>query len=312
MRGPSALLEAEGLSGRIVKTLDIASRWGYGLSVDQLSRLLYGGPAPEAEVARGLHEAIGVAREDGFATVAGREDLLTKSIERHRTNSALADAYMGIAREFARDLLRHSPFVRAVMVSGSTASGGLGQGDDVDLNLLAEEGTKYVVYLTALLLGVKYSLRYRRRFAKGSSFLGLLPKVTCVNVVWTEPECRPFVRQDAFLAFELLRSKAISGTDHYRAVLDANPWLEEHFPQVLGTVPEDAVARPPPSRLARSQRWLGGDPERRRRLDRACRLAARALHRLVDLSRERDAEAVLRSRFLRQVKFPYDVFQDGQ
>ena len=311
MGGPSPFGEVEGLSDRIVKTLDIAARWGYGLSVDQLARLLYGGPAPEGEVVRGLRQALGVARENGFATVAGREDLLAKSVERHRTNRALADAYMSIAQEFAGDLLRHSPFVRAIMVSGSTASGGLGQGDDIDLNLLAEDGTKYLVYLTALLLGVRYSLRYRRKFAKGSSFLGILPKVTCINVVWTDAECRPFIRQDAFLAFELFRSRAISGRDHYRQVLEANPWLREHFPQVFERISDDAIALPPRSPLARLQRRLCRDPVRRRWLDRACRHAARALHRLIDLSRERDPEAVRRARFLRRVKFPYDVFQEG-
>lgn len=311
MRGPSPVAVAEGLNGRILKTLDIAARWGYGLSVDQLAHQLYGGSVPEADVVRALQETSGVAREDGFATVAGREDLLAKSIDRHRTNGAMASTYLGIAREFARDLLRHSPFVRAIAVSGSTASGGLGKGDDIDLNLFSEDGAKYVVYLTALLLGVKYALRYRRRFAHGSAFLGLFPKVTCINVVWTEGECRPFIRQDASLAFELFRSKAIFGADHYRQMLEANPWLGDHFPQVFGEAPGDPIAAPHPSRLARLQGWFALAPGRRHWLDRACRFAARTLHRLVDLSRERDSEAVRRTRFLRQVKFPYDVFQDG-
>jgi len=302
---------AEGLNGRIEKTLAIAARWGYGLSVDQLARLLYGGSVPEAEIVRALRDASGVAREDGFATVLGREDLLAKSIDRHRTNGALASTYLGIARDFARDLLRHSPFVRAIAVSGSTASGGLGVGDDVDLNLFSESGAKYVVYLTAILLGIKYSLRYHRRFAHGSPYLGVLPKVTCINVVWTEAECRPFVRQDASLAFELLRSKPIFGTDHYRQVLGANPWLGDHFPQVFVEATEDPVAAPPPSGLARLQGWFALAPARRRWLDRTCRFAAGALHRLIELSRERDPEAVRRTRFLRQVKFPYDLFQDG-
>ena len=311
MLGPGSDAAADGLDGRIVKTLDIAARWGYGLSVHQLATLLYGGPVPEGDVARAVRETSGVAREDGFATVAGREELLAKSIDRHRTNGTLAEAYLGIARAFTRDLLRHSPFVRAVAISGSTASGGLGQGDDVDLNLFAEDGTKYIVYLTALLLGVKYSIGHRRRFANGSAFLGLLPKVTCVNVVWTEGQSRPFVRQDEFLAFELLRSRAIAGEDHYRQILEANPWLREHFPQALEIPKREAVTVPRGSVFARLQRWFARTPARRRWLDRACRVVARALHRVVDLSRSRDPEAIRRAQFLRRVKFPYDVFQDG-
>lgn len=301
---------ADGLESRIVKTLDIAARWGYGLSVDQLARLLYGGSARREIVARSLSATPGIAREDGFVTVAGREDLLRKSVNRHRSNGVLAEAYHRIACEFARDLLRHSPFVRAVALSGSTASGGLVAGDDIDLNLFVDDGTKYIVYLTALFLGVKYSIRHRSRFARGSAFFGLVPKVACVNVVWTDGNSRPFVRQDEFLAFELLRSRAIAGADYYRVVLAANPWLEEHFPQVFDDVPDGPVSVPSPSPVHRLQRWLTRSPTRRRRFDRSCRAVAGVLHRIVDLSRERDPAAMERLRFLRRVKFPYDVFQD--
>ncbi|HEV8594045.1 MAG TPA: hypothetical protein VGR51_00750, partial [Thermoplasmata archaeon] len=186
MRGAGHISPAEALEDRIVKTLGIAARWGYGLSVDQLARLLYGGSEPRDLVARSLAGARGIARENGFATVAGREDLLKKSVDRHRSNGMLSDAYHRIAREFAADLVRHSPFVRSVALSGSTASDGVGAGDDVYFNLFVDDGTKYVVYLTALILGLKYSLRHLRAFSTGSSFLGLVPKVTCVNVVWTE------------------------------------------------------------------------------------------------------------------------------
>lgn len=310
MRGAGHTTPAEALESRIVKTLDIAARWGYGLSVDQLARLLYGGSEPRELVAQSLAGERGIVREDGFATVTGREDLLRKSVDRHRSNGILADSYHRIALDFAADLLRHSPFVRAVALSGSTASGGLGAGDDIDLNLFVDDGTKYIVYLTALILGVKYSLRHRRRFARGSAFFGLIPKVACVNVVWTDGDSRPFVRQDEFLAFELLRSRAIAGADYYRVVLAANPWLEEHFPQVFDEVAEGPVAAPPPSPFHRLQGWLTRSPASRRRLDRSCRAVARVLHRIVDLSRERDPAAMERLRFLRRVKFPYDVFQD--
>src|SRR2546422_228731 len=104
---------------------------------------------------------------------------------------------------------------------GLRASGGLEAGDDLDFNRFVDDGTKYIVYLTALLIGVKYSLLHGRTFTKGSSFLGLFPKVTCVNVVWTETDCRPFIRQDEFLAFELLRSVPIAGTAHYARTLES-------------------------------------------------------------------------------------------
>lgn len=299
-----------GLDARIVKTLDLAHRWGYGLSTEQLARLLYGGMATEGEVSNAVSSIPSVIVDGGFAALRGHERILNQSIARHRSNGHLSNEYLRIARDFADDLRRHSPFVRAVAISGSTASGGLREGDDIDLNLLAETGTKYVVYLTAVLLGLKYSMRYRRRFASGSSPLGLLPKVTCINVVWTEDQWRPFARQDEFLAFEILRSMVIAGGAPYRELLEANPWLRDHFPQIYQTAAKDQATPPRLSGLARIQRRLSRSAQGRRAMDALARGMAQALHRVVDLTRERNPQARERAAFLRRVKFPYDVFQD--
>jgi hypothetical protein len=298
------------LEDRVLTTLRIADRWGYGLAGEDVARLLYGGSANASDVTSALAYSLGIVYRDGVATLPGRDDLVEKSLARRRSNGELAALYFGIAEEFSRDLLRHSPFVRSVAVCGSTASGGIEAGDDIDFNLFAEDGTKYIVYLTALLLGVKYSLLHGRRFRRGTSFLGLLPKVTCVNVVWTESDARPFVRQDESLAFELLRSVPIAGTAHHTRTLEANAWLGIHFPQIFTRVFADRVGAQPPSLVARVLRGIARSPRGRRLLDGACRGIAVAIHRVVRLSRELDPEAMARLAFLRRVKFPYDVFQD--
>ena len=298
------------LEDRVLTTLRIADRWGYGLAGEDVARLLYGGSANTSDVTPALASYPAIAFRDGVATLPGRDDLVEKAIARRRSNGTLAALYFGIAEEFSRDLLRHSPFVRAIAVCGSTASGGIEAGDDVDFNLFTEDGTKYIVYLMALLLGVKYSLLHGRQFRRGTFFLGLLPKVTCVNVVWTESDARPFVRQDEFLAFELLRSVPIAGTAHLARTLEANPWLGIHFPQIFTRVFADRVGPQPPSLVAALLQRIAKNPLGRRFLDRACRAIAAAIHRLLRLSRERDPEAIARIAFLRRVKFPYDVFQD--
>ena len=298
------------LEDRVLTTLRIADRWGYGLPAEDVARLLYGGSVSAGEVTSALASSPAIAFRDGVATLPGRNDLVEKAIARRRSNGALAALYFGIADEFGRDLLRHSPFVRAIAVCGSTASGGIEAGDDVDFNLFAEDGTKYIVYLTALLLGVKYSLLHGRHFRGGTSLLGLLPKVTCVNVVWTESDARPFVRQDEFLAFELLRSVPIAGTAYHARTLEANPWLGIHFPQIFTRVFADRVGPQPRSLVAALLQGIAQSPRGRRFLDRACRAIAATIHRLVRLTRERDPEAIARLAFLRRVKFPYDVFQD--
>ena len=129
------------LQDRVVTTLRIADRWGYGLAGEEVSSLLYGGPESGADVSSTLVGSASVIFRDGIAALRGREDLIEKCLARRRSNGALAGTYFRIADDFARDLLRHSPFVRAIAVCGSTASGGIEAGDDVDFNLFAEDGT---------------------------------------------------------------------------------------------------------------------------------------------------------------------------
>ena len=301
---------SQSLEDRVVKTLEIANRWGYGLAEDELSDLLYGGPEDTPDVQAAAAGSPSIVLDAGFAALSGQADLIAKSLARRRSNGTLVEAYFRIAEDFTRDLLRHCPFVRAVVVCGSTASGGLEAGDDVDFNLFAEDGTKYIVYLTALLLGVKYSLLHHRAFANGDSLLRFLRKVTCVNVVWTESDCHPFIRQDELLAFELLRSLPIAGTAHYARTLESNRWLRLHFPQIFNRVFADRVQPQEPSSLAALQRWIARAPRGRRFLDGMSRRIAAVLHRIVRLSRERNPDAMARYAFLRHVKFPYDVFQD--
>ena len=121
---------------------------------------------------------------------------------------------------------------------------------------------------------------------------------------------RSFIRQDEFLAFELLRSIPIAGTGYFARTLLSNPWLQIHFPQIFTRVFADRVRSPRPSLVARVQRWVARTSRGRQLLDSASRGVASVLHRVVRLTRERDPEAVERQAFLRRVKFPYDVFQD--
>src|SRR6059036_1925361 len=79
-----------GLDARIVKTLGLARRWGYGLSAEQLSRLLYGGSATVGEVSRMVSSIPSVVMDGGFATLRGHEDVLGQSIARNRSNGHLS------------------------------------------------------------------------------------------------------------------------------------------------------------------------------------------------------------------------------
>lgn len=299
---------AEEAARRVAQTLEIAHRWGYGLRVDRLAELCYGGPLPMRAVDAATRSTPFV-REDGFVVLSGHSDLLGKSAERRRSHTALNGRYLPIAEAFARDLVARCPFVKAVTVSGSLASEGLGEGDDIDFNLFAETDTKYIVYIQAILLGIRISFGLRKAGIgdRGSPFLR---KIACVNVVWTEDQVSPFRRQDRYLAFELLRSFPVYGASYYAWVLASNPWLREHFPQIHERALTDRVGARMPMAGSRVLAALGGRRAPRRILDRVCRSIAWLLYAAVQAARFRDRNARERSAFLRRVKFPYEVFQD--
>ena len=173
----------------------------------------------------------------------GYEFLLENSKRRQTSNRLLNGHARAIAESFAERLATVCPYVQSVALSGSVASGGYQSGDDIDFDLFVRAGTKYVCYLAANLIGLTYSWRFRKARSTTARLTFLLPKVICINVVWAEDESRPFVRQDAGMAFELLRCQPIVGAYTFGQVLARNRWLFEFFPQLLKRTWVDTVNR---------------------------------------------------------------------
>ncbi len=299
----------EGLEARIRRTLALMHRWGYAPRVDVLADQLLGGPADEAEVRKILSRGLEFGLREEFACLVGSEGLLERSAERIRNHGRLAEEAWDIARDFTRDLVRSCPFVQAVALSGSLASGGFGPHDDIDFDLVARQGSKYTVYLVAHLVGLKYGLRYRSRKLDDLHHTPLVPKVTCINVVWTEDQMRPFERQDENMAFELYRCVPLVGIDRFHDVLRENPWIGSFFPQVYGKV---YLEEPSSGRnlLGRVLAGVMRNPKMAPLVERVSRRIAWRLYRGVQRSRGRNPAARARMDFLRRAKYPYEVFQD--
>lgn len=239
----------------------------------------------------------------------GREDLIDRSLPRIESNRRLCADAKRIAQAFSNELVRICPFVESIALSGSVASGGYDSSDDIDFDLIVAPGTKYTCYLIATLLGLRYSWRHGKSDATEASRTPLFRKVTCINVVWPYDQCRPFVRQDANMAFELLRCLPLRGGARFREVVDANPWASRFFPQVLEKAePEEAEV--PQGGLARLLAVLGRSPRLLRLIERSSRHVSYLLYRYVERSRRGNVPAMRRMEFLRRVKYPYEVFQD--
>lgn len=294
---------------RAEHTLSLMHRWGYAPTLDALAASLLGGAVSTGDLSAALMRSPQVTIEDDFACLRGREELLGRSRHRVSANGRLNGHARGIAEDFSRDLVRLCPFVECIALSGSVASGGYASGDDIDFDLFVRTGTKYITYLMANLIGLKYAWRYRDLESDELHRMPFLPKVTCVNVVWPADQTRPFVRQDAGLAFELMRCVPLVGAARYKQVLADNAWLEEYVPQIRDRRFADGLSVLP-SALARFLQVVGRHPAALEVFEAGSRGLSWMLYHIVQASRRRSPKARERMEFLRRVKFPYEVFQD--
>lgn len=299
----------EGIEARAEATLDLLHRWGYAPRLDALAAGLLEGPVPESELSEVVRSSDRFTARDEMVCLRGREDLISRSRHRIESNHLLSAGAKRIAQAFTNDLVRVCPFVESVALSGSVASGGYDLCDDIDFDLIVAPGTKYTCYLIGTLLGFRYSWRHGGSAAPGAYRTPLFRKVTCINVVWPYDQCRPFVRQDANMAFELLRCVPLHGGHRFREVLDTNPWVFRFFPQARDKAwgIESEVKG---SRLGRILQAFARSPDLLRAIERSSRWVSHLLYRYVERSRRGNLPAAKRMEFLRRVKYPYEVFQD--
>ncbi len=297
------------LNERILGTLRLFRDWGHAPTLAQLGDFLLGGHVDARILRSRLATLDEVVSEDGIVGLAGWEDLIEKTKRRLHSNLALNGTYVGVAESFVEDLIASCPFVRSVALTGSLATGGFDQGDDIDFDLFVDAGTRYTAYLLATLIGLRYAWRYRHRRPSELHRTPLLPKITCVNVVWSEDQIRPFWRQDDSLAFELMRCQPLYGVDYFAGVLASNGWISIHFPQLFDRVPEEKIAAER-NLFGRFLEAVGRHGWLLRGGEALSRGISWAIYTFVQWGRRRNPRAVARIEFLRRVKYPYEVFQN--
>jgi len=305
---PDASEKSE-IVARAEDTLRLMHDWGYAPTLSMLAADLLGGSVNVPALDQSLRFDAGIRLKGDFVCLRGDEHLLDKSMERVRSHRVLNGHARILAEDFARDVATVCPYVECIALSGSVASGGYDSRDDIDFDLFVRPGTKYLCYLLTILVSLKYSWRYRK--VKGATLQKIagLPKVACVNVVWTQDQTKPFVRQDAAMAFELLHCQPLVGGNVFRQVLEDNRWIERYFPQLFGRTLIDATE----ARNTRFSRLLAGlerRPRMLRLLERISRSAAWLLYSFAQTAWGRQPATRARMAFLKRVKYPYEVFQD--
>jgi hypothetical protein len=206
-----------------------------------------------------------------------------------------------MTRDFVRILVAVAPFIRSVSIAGSLASGGFRQSDDVDLNLIVDDGYRHLAYLVVNFLGLVHALGHRAKPVDDLTRRPLAPRLMTANLILERSQCFALERQDEDMAFELLMAEPVFGVETINEVIEANPGLLEQFPQLAGK-PAPLLIRPPAWRLP-----TAAFPKV---ADGAARTLGAAAWRYMQWTRRHKPDALARVAYVRATMRPYALFDE--
>ena len=300
MQRPASLPESPALD-RITATVGLLERRGFAASPERLGGNCLGGPVDLAGVLAAVAAGGGLVVEQDLVLSPTARPRAAAIRSRAHGHPLAAAAYLPSTLRFIR-LLGRLPFILSVAVAGSMATGGFAPADDVDLNLIVEDGRRHQAYVALNVLGFIHALSHRGKPVDALSRRPLAPRLMTANLILERSECFPFVRQDADMAFELLIAEPVLGADLYLEVLAANPGLSAHFPQLASKSAPLAQAGgwALPGRLFPA--WTEG----------AARSLGHAAWRYMQWTRRHQPDALARVAFVRQTMEPYTLFSEPQ
>jgi hypothetical protein len=219
------------LEGRVHGTLELMASRGYNPTTEHLATKMLGGAVEVTEVEEAIAGAENLDIREGLAFIEGKSYIEMCKI-RLAANGDHQPVYRDIAQAYTRDLVAACPWIKTVMLVGSVATGGLCMGDDLDLNLVVEDGRKYSTNVIGSLLNRKYSYRHSRDLEMELEGHYLVPMVVCLNIIWEESQVMPLARQDEQVAYELFSADVLYGNEFFDRMLASNDWMRGHFPQM--------------------------------------------------------------------------------
>jgi hypothetical protein len=288
------------LAGRLERTAAILARRGYAVGPARLGQLCLGGPLTETEVLAQVAASPVLALREGLVVAAGLQGSAAAIARRSSTHAEHAARCLPQAFRFVRLLVRLCPFVLSVSIAGSLASGGFLPSDDVDLNLVVEDGHRHLAYVALNVLGIAHALRHRGKPVDTHTRRPLAPRFMTANLILERSQCFPLARQDEDMAYELLVSRPVHGIALWRQVIATNPGLTEHFPQLDQRRFPDALRV-----LPALPGWLFPQA-----LDAPARSVGRAAWRYMQWTRRHRPEALARVAYVRRTMHPYALFDE--
>jgi hypothetical protein len=229
------------VESRVTTVVSVASRFGTGVSLPELVRLLpWDAPATVPEVRSWLEARPHLARveaEIAFARVTAGTPAADRAERGQQYVRSAESLWTGPLRPLA-------PYVRCVCVTGSAAYGAPESGDDLDLFVATRNGALWWFIAGAYVLLRLTRGRWGRRRAP----------TPCFNFVLEESAAaEEFARSRGFLfAREALTARPVRGAEFYRGLLAQAPWMAQEIPRLYGeklSEPRTPVRPAPPVSL---------------------------------------------------------------
>jgi hypothetical protein len=287
------------ISDRVWQTVALLRRRGFAVPPGRLAALCAGGCLTESEVRWAVAASPDLSIAEDL--VVEHRSLNHVADIRRRALTHLTDSgpYLEMTLRFVRTLVQVAPFVRSVSIAGSLASGGFRASDDVDLNLIVDDGFRHLAYVAVNTLGLLHALGHRTKPVDDLTRRPLAPRLMTANLILERSQCFPLQRQDEDMAFELLVAEPVFGLEAINELMLANPELLDHFPQ-LAAKRAPLLIQPPARRipLALFPKILDGA---------ACAVGETAW-RYMQWTRRNRPEALARVAFVRATMRPYTLF----
>jgi len=286
------------VSDRVWQTVALLRRRGFAVPPARLAELCAGGCLSEAEVRWAVASSPDMSIAEDLVVDHPSLSRVTEIRRRALTHLTDSQPYIEMTLRFVRKLVQVAPFVRSVSIAGSLASGGFRNSDDVDLNLIVDDGYRHIAYVAVNSLGLFHALGHRAKPVDDLTRRPLAPRLMTANLILEHSQCLQLRRHDEDMAFELLIAEPVFGLDTINELIDANPVLLDHFPQ-----------------LAEKQAPLLIDPVKRlptvlfpKVLDGAARAVGEAAWRYMQWTRRDRPEALARVAYVRSTMRPYTLF----
>jgi len=151
------------------------------------------------------------------------------------------------------------------------------------------------------LLGLGHAMRHRSKPVDDLTRRPIAPRLMTANLILESSQCRPLKRQDEDMAFELLVAQPVFGMEAIQEIIDANPRLLEHFPQLASRAAPLLIDHP------------------RRRLPKAiypafldlpARHLGESAWRYMQWTRRHSPDALARVAYVRSTMRPYTLFDE--